>query len=107
MSTSNRHSPDPAVFGEVKERRDRAERPARFSPQPRPFICRSCGVSVEGVHVPHGWYSLRRHNNNPTERPLRLGVYCSIACLAAQIPRLEGIEADISNRWESTPYRQR
>ncbi len=53
--------------------------------------------------MPVGWYRLDRkfayiQGQVGSESPfVRLGLYCSIACFEKQIPRLEGIEAEVDS----------
>lgn len=66
----------------------------------RPYYCRDCGKVEEGANVPKGWYSLSRHAGAEGEyRPAakRLGIFCSAACLAAQMPRIATLEAKHEN----------
>jgi hypothetical protein len=63
---------------------------------PRPWFCRTCGVEGPcGPNVPEGWYSLTRHTADVKRPLIRLGVYCSVACIAGQVPRLHSIERDV------------
>jgi hypothetical protein len=77
--------------------------PAPKTPRPpgerteRMFYCRQCGKEENGFHVPFGWYTITRSLPLPA-RPLRLGMYCSVACLARQMPRLIGIGRDLDER---------
>lgn len=61
------------------------------------YYCRGCSKMQEGYGVPRGWYAIARHPGSdgvtrpPSERPWveRLGVFCSVACIAGHIPQLE------------------
>jgi Double-stranded RNA binding motif len=46
----------------------------------RTFFCRSCQMVERGLWVPSGWYLLERAPGG-SGRHLRLGLYCSLACL--------------------------
>lgn len=48
----------------------------------RSFYCRSCRLTVRGLWVPAGWYVLERAEGGGG-RHLRVGLYCSLDCLAA------------------------
>ncbi|WP_031173125.1 hypothetical protein [Streptosporangium roseum] len=48
----------------------------------RSFFCRICQRAERGVWVPAGWYLLERAPGGKG-RHIRLGLYCSIACLVA------------------------
>lgn len=82
----------------------RIDRGLRAAPdrESRPYFCRTCGKEQRGAGVPEGWYSLSRHRDWQTPRPIsRLGLFCSLACLARQLPRLEGVEADLGAAWQA------
>jgi len=64
----------------------------------RPHFCRHCGTTQTSEHVPAGWYALGRHRG-AMERTQRLGLYCSIACLTAMLPRLGGIDVALGEDW--------
>lgn len=70
----------------------------------RSYYCRTCGAQAQATTVPEGWYSLNRHPGTPDLQTARIGLFCSLACLASQLPRLEGIEANIG---AAIPYRRR
>jgi len=46
----------------------------------RSFFCRSCKRAHRGLWVPEGWYVVERATGGGA-RHLRLGLYCSLACL--------------------------
>jgi hypothetical protein len=48
----------------------------------RSFYCRSCRVTARGRWIPVGWYVLERAAGGGG-RHLRVGLYCSLDCLAA------------------------
>jgi hypothetical protein len=48
----------------------------------RSFYCRSCRLTVRGRWIPAGWYVLERAAGGGG-RHLRVGLYCSLGCLAA------------------------
>lgn len=75
----------------------------------RPFWCRQCGLEMLGTKIPAGWYSLTRHTGTRTEKTQRLGVYCSLTCLARAFPRLQGRAETLGADWEdaTATYRQR
>ncbi|GAA3168636.1 hypothetical protein GCM10010466_68410 [Planomonospora alba] len=54
----------------------------------RSFFCRICHRSERGLWVPAGWYLLERAPGGKG-RHLRLGLYCSVACLIAAGRMLE------------------
>lgn len=55
-----------------------------WSSAPRTWACNVCERRQEGAVVPAGWYRVERtHPYDRTQRILRLGLYCSSACLAA------------------------
>lgn len=92
----------------VRTGKDRIESGVRLPEHTslRPWYCRTCGKEARpGRMVPDGWYSLARHRGEE-QRAARLGVYCSLACLEAQLPRLLGIEEDAENRWRDSPFHQ-
>lgn len=98
------HAPTPSDVSAGKDAWDRGE---RLEPgTPRPFFCRSCGQRTVGTHVPRGWYSLTRHAGSRPEPPIRLGLYCSVDCLSAQMPRLIGVDKDIGENLETIGHRQ-
>jgi hypothetical protein len=92
------HAPTPDRVRDGKLRRESGELlpPGRTE---RLWFCRSCGKEDSGRLVPAGWYSLTRHAGTETERPLRLGLYCSLPCLEVQLPRIRGIGHSIGNAW--------
>jgi hypothetical protein len=89
------HSPTPDQVHDGKNKIDAGRRVV--DPLHRPWFCRSCGCEyAPGRHVPPGWYSVARHTGDETRPTIRLGVFCSVACLADQLPRLEGVEREAS-----------
>ena len=48
----------------------------------RSFYCRSCRLAARGRWIPAGWYVLERAAGGGG-RHLRVGLYCSLGCLAA------------------------
>lgn len=48
----------------------------------RSFYCRSCRLTTRGRWIPAGWYVLERAVGGGG-RHLRIGLYCSLDCLAA------------------------
>jgi hypothetical protein len=66
----------------------------------RSYYCRGCNQHREDYGVPRGWYALTRHPGSdgitrpPNDRPWveRLGVFCSVACIASQVGYLENRE---------------
>jgi hypothetical protein len=65
----------------------------------RSWYCRTCGLEEIGLHVPQGWYRLERKG---TQSPpwARLGLFCSIECIAQMLIRLNGIERDLGESWD-------
>jgi hypothetical protein len=69
----------------------------------RSFFCRSCKRAHRGLWVPEGWYVVERATGGGA-RHLRLGLYCSLACLEqaavghlaeAQAANAHGGQADL------------
>lgn len=86
----SRHSPTPPTVSAEKRRIEWGGR--QETDAPRGWFCRSCGQeSAPSRVVPPGWYSIGRHTGVAKRPIIRLGVYCSVACIARQLPRLEGI----------------
>lgn len=90
-----------------KRKIDQGQRLPNQEPTPRPFYCRNCGAERMGLVVPGGWYSLTRHDGQAFGKPHRLGMFCSLECLAGQLPRLQGIASDLGKGWTEAvdPYR--
>jgi len=68
----------------------------------RPWYCRACGREELAEGVPVGWYRLERKGLAVVARQssyLRLGLYCSVRCLARMVPRLMGVEDDLGDDW--------
>lgn len=58
-------------------------------PPERSWFCRGCQKATRGKWVPAGWYTVQRAAGG-AGRHLRLGMYCSLTCLAD--PGLEVLE---------------
>lgn len=106
MSGGYAPAPKPPQVEAGRRRIERGERAAES--EPRPFFCRSCGAEEVGMQVPTGWYSLVRAQGAYDRQQHRLGLYCSLACLEQQLPRLAGIERDLGADFSSAPsaYKQ-
>jgi hypothetical protein len=65
---SSSRGPSPAASRPFGERAERS------------FFCRSCKRAHRGLWVPDGWYVVERAAGGGA-RHLRLGLYCSLACL--------------------------
>jgi hypothetical protein len=63
----------------------------------RSFYCRSCRLTARGRWVPAGWYVLERAAGGGG-RHLRVGLYCSLDCLAAAADDLAAAEQDAGAR---------
>lgn len=63
----------------------------------RSFYCRSCRIAARGRWVPAGWYALERSTGGGA-RHLRVGLYCSLDCLAAAGNDLAAAEQDATRR---------
>jgi ribonuclease R len=63
----------------------------------RSFYCRSCRLTARGRWIPTGWYVLERAAGGGG-RHLRVGLYCSLACLAAAGSDLAAAEQDAGVR---------
>ncbi len=63
----------------------------------RSFYCRSCRLTARGRWVPVGWYVLERAAGGGA-RHLRVGLYCSLDCLAAAGDDLAAAEQDAGAR---------
>lgn len=63
----------------------------------RSFYCRSCRLTARGRWIPAGWYVLERAAGGGG-RHLRVGLYCSLACLAAVGSDLAAAEQDAGVR---------
>lgn len=100
---------DPLQVAEGKRLADSGNRLPVNGNRDRPFFCRQCGMEILGANVPPGWYSLTRHTGTRTDKPARLGIYCSLRCLAGAFPRLQGIANALGDDWEDATetYRQR
>lgn len=91
------------------ESKRRVERGEHQDPdQSRPFYCRTCNAKQMSRYVPAGWYGLDRALGGP-EKHQRLGLYCSLDCLIAMMPRLSGIADELGTQWveQTQPYRRR
>jgi hypothetical protein len=52
------------------------------------------------MYIPTGWISLGKHFTEAgVPRTHRLGIYCSMACVNNQMPRLIGVEASLGDEW--------
>lgn len=91
METTMTHSPQPEVAKRRKDLIDSRGRSNRFEGEMRDYFCRTCGAVKVGRVIPRGWYGLTRHAGAVDRPMIRLGLYCSIECLAAQLPRLTGV----------------
>ncbi len=63
----------------------------------RSYYCRSCQLTTRGRWIPAGWYVLERAVGGGG-RHLRVGLYCSLDCLAAAEDRLAEAERDAGAR---------
>jgi len=63
----------------------------------RSFYCRSCRLTARGRWVPAGWYVLERAAGGGG-RHLRVGLYCSLDCLAAVGSDLAAADQDAGAR---------
>jgi hypothetical protein len=63
----------------------------------RSFYCRACRLTARGRWIPAGWYVLERAAGGGG-RHLRVGLYCSLACLAAADSDLAAAEQDAGVR---------
>jgi hypothetical protein len=57
-------------------------------PSLRSYYCRGCGTEAAGCYVPRGWYSTRRHLGVGGNGAIRLGLFCSLACILAGLTKL-------------------
>lgn len=74
----------------------------------RPYYCRSCAAEVHALHIPKGWYSLGRHPGNEVAGgQLRLGLFCSAACVVAFMPRVVADEESLGDQWTKVRDAQR
>lgn len=90
---------------QVQESRKLIEQGERLdSRETRRYWCRECGRQVEAEAMPRGWYSLARHTGDYQRPPLRLGLYCSMACLIKQTPAMAAIEEQSGDRFDYSPY---
>ena len=103
------HVTDPSQVRSSREKKIEGDRLPDENARIRPFFCRSCGTETRSVLVPRGWYQLTRATGSVTERPHRLGLYCSLRCLDEQMPRLFGIEIDLGETFteSASEFRQR
>ncbi|GAA3443349.1 putative dsRNA-binding protein [Planomonospora venezuelensis] len=67
----------------------------------RSFFCRVCQRCERGLWVPAGWYLLERTPGGKG-RHIRLGLYCSVACLVRAGEMLEE-GAAVHARWTDLP----
>lgn len=92
MALARQSVPQPAAVAEGRERKLGGKLLPQNNGQPRPYYCRSCGTSQQGIMVPRGWYSLMRSHGEEHQPWLRLGMYCSAQCLSDQMPRIIDVE---------------
>ncbi|GAA1101701.1 hypothetical protein [Nocardiopsis composta] len=91
--------------GDRKASHSKGRKYDRDPGETRLWFCRSCGTKERTGELPLGWYRLERKTFQESEGRspwLRLGLYCSIACINDQTPRLRGIEAEV-DRGELDP----
>ena len=76
-------------------------------PAERTYFCRHCQRERVSRQVPVDWYNLSRmkYKGGPGHEWHRLGLYCSIRCLAAQIPGLEQLERTLRHGVNNRPAR--
>jgi hypothetical protein len=82
-----------------------AAAPAPPTPKPpQEYFCRSCDRRALGT-IPPGWWSLgRRVIRGSLPAPWSrnhvqsMGLFCSLRCVFAALPRLEQLEADLNAR---------
>ncbi|WP_329087716.1 MULTISPECIES: hypothetical protein [unclassified Streptosporangium] len=65
----------------------------------RSFFCRICQRAERGMWVPAGWYLLERAPGGKG-RHIRLGLYCSVACLVRAGEMLEAGAAEHAARMD-------
>ena len=65
---------------------DKSDSP--LEPCPRVYYCRGCGAEAVGHYVPRGWYSTRRHLGEGANGAIRLGLFCSLACVLSALTKL-------------------
>ena len=73
-------------------------RPAHMNtPGARTRFCATC-ERLSDDDIPDGWYQISVTDSR-VERTYRyLGLYCSMSCLAAAMPRMSAVEAEIKRR---------
>jgi hypothetical protein len=91
---------DPVL--EARRRINEGERLPKQNEGSRPYFCRGCSQEVLGYAVPRGWYILTRSPGSGN-RASRLGLFCSARCLAMYQSRLQGIEGDLGETWDTAP----
>ena len=76
-------------------------------PAERKYFCRHCQKERRARQVPVDWYNLSRmkFKGAAGHEWHRLGLYCSIRCLAAQIPDLEQLERTLRRGMNNRPHR--
>jgi hypothetical protein len=95
-------SPNPTAVFEARARIDEGRvLPENFEGV-RPYFCRNCGLEVRSDCIPRGWYLISRARGH-FQRHQRLGLFCSAACISGQVPRLEGIQTTLGDRWDKVP----
>ncbi|WP_433358696.1 double-stranded RNA binding motif domain-containing protein [Streptosporangium sp. CA-115845] len=70
---------------------------AGYQESERSFFCRVCQRAERGLWVPAGWYLLERAPGGQS-RHIRLGLYCSVACLVRAGEMLEAGAAEHAAR---------
>lgn len=70
----------------------------------RVYYCRSCGTEQEAQMVPRGWYSMTRHTGQDARPSVRLGIYCSVDCLAQQLDRIQELHLVMGDRFDVSPF---
>lgn len=94
---------EPASVREGRDRKLAGDRLPEYQREPRPYFCRGCGEREVGLLVPRGWYALTRATGSLEMRPPRLGLYCNLRCLGAQLERLVGIEDKLGGAFDRRP----
>lgn len=107
MVEKQRTASTPTLVNEGRSRINQGQRRPENNEQPRPYYCRNCGKEVQSIAIPRGWYLISRARGN-WEKHARLGLYCSADCITGQVPRMQGIEKNLGDRWDDmpSPYQQ-
>ncbi|MEV6866670.1 putative dsRNA-binding protein [Streptosporangium subroseum] len=95
MSTDEQQLPVPAS----RRRGGLAATRGGHQESERSFFCRVCQRAERGVWVPAGWYLLERAPGGKG-RHIRLGLYCSVACLVRAGEMLEEGAAEHAARMD-------